>query len=113
MRRVLNKETGKIGFVVGDSFRCCSPEEDAVVYDGTNIFIGTDRSLLEEIDFEVPIPEPTKCGAGRAEECCIFLTVGANGFECGRFGNLRNTLIFRTMNAKRNPKEVYPQCMKF
>jgi len=58
-------------------------------------------------------PDPIKCGAGRGEECCIFLTAGSKGFECERFGSLRDMLISRTMNAKRNPEEPYPQCMKF
>jgi len=112
MRRVKNKETDKMGFVVADSFGCCDSSEDLVVYDGTNTGFGTDKALLETIKYETPTPEPTKCGAGMGVDCCIFLTVGSDGFVCERFNSLRDTLIFRTMKAQRNPEEVYPLCMK-
>ena len=56
--------------------------------------------------------DPKKCGAGKGVDCCIFMTVGANGFECERFSALRNTLIFKKeqMVAKREPTELYPGC---
>ena len=113
MKRARNKETGEMGFVIMDSFGCCCLMEDLVVYDGTNTGFGTDHRLLEVVEFEKPIPDPVKCGAGKGAECCIFVTAGTTGFECERFTGLRDTLIFRTMTAKRNPEEPYPLCMKF
>ena len=113
MKRVKNKETDEMGFVIMDSFGCCGPFEDLVVYDGTNTGDGTDKRLLEVVEFEDQIPDPHKCGAGRGRECCIFLTAGPDGFKCERFTDLRDTLIFRTMTAERNPEEPYPLCMKF
>jgi len=113
MRKVKNIETGKEGFVIDDSFRCCDASEDLVVYDGTKHGSGTDRTLLKEVPFVLPIPDLTKCGAGQGKYCCIFITVGPNGSVCERFTALRNTLIFRTMTAKRNPEQPYPKCMVF
>jgi len=113
MKRVRNKETGEEGFVIMDSFRCCSSEEDLVVYDGSSHGYGTDRDLLEEISFVCPSPDVKKCGAGRGDDCCIFITVGPDGVACERFTDLRNTLIFKSMTAKRNPAEPYPECMIF
>jgi hypothetical protein len=113
MKRVRNKETGEYGFVITDSFGCCSDEELLVVYDGTNTGCGTDEDLLQTVGFDIPNPIPAKCGAGRVKECCIFLVAGKDGFTCERFTPLRDSLIFRTMTAERNPEEAYPDCMKF
>ncbi len=113
MRRVRNKETGKFGFVITDSFGCCDLTELLVVYDNTNTGEGTETEVLETVDFTDPKPIPEKCGAGRGKECCIFLTADKTGFVCERFTELRDALIFKTMTAERNPEEVYPECMKF
>ena len=113
MKRVKNINTNEEGFVIDDSFSCCDDSEDLVVYDGTKHGSGTDRNLLKEIPFIFPVPDPKKCGAGKGDDCCIFITVGPDGFSCERFTSLRNTLIFRSMNAKRNPEQVYPECMIF
>ena len=110
--RVRNRENRKEGTVIQDSFQCCSPEEELIVYDGTNTGLGTDRGFLLEIVSEVEIPDLKGCGAGRGEQCCIFLTVGLEA-NCERFTSLRDSLIFKTMNAKRNPEEPYPACMIF
>jgi len=111
--RVRNKLTGAIAHVVSDSFGVCGDSEELLVYDGTSYGCGTDKDEIEEIEQIVPIPNPEECGAGKGEKCCIFLTVSAKGFECERFSGLRDTLIFRTMNAKRHPEEPYPDCMEF
>lgn len=111
--RVLNKKNGKAGYVINDSFGCCSDGETLVVYEGTTYGLGTDTELLEET-MQIPqIPDHIKCGAGKGEDCCIFLTISGQGFKCERFTSLRDSLIFKTMNAKRNPEEPYPDCMKF
>jgi len=110
---VLNKETGIKGHVIIDSFRCCLDKEELVVYENTNCGLGTNRNLLEVITEEPHIPDIEKCGAGKGEECCIFITVSGKGFMCERFSELRDSLIFKTMNAKRDPIEPYPECMKF
>lgn len=111
MKRVRCTEDGAEGFAIRDSFQCCDEYEELVVYDNTNVGCGTLKSLLVEIPFIVPIPDLKKCGAGKGDKCCIFLTVGKDGFNCERFTELRDALIFRTMNAKRDPKEPYPHCM--
>ena len=112
--RVLNTESGKIGHVINDSFRCCGDDEILIVYEGSNCGCGTDRSLLEEAEQIKHIPDFKKCGGGRGADCCIFLTVsGSDGFVCERFSSLRDALIFKAMKAKRNPPKPYPECMKF
>jgi len=110
--RVLNTESGKIGHVINDSFRCCGDNETLIVYEGTSCGFGTDQSLLEETEQIEHIPDLEKCGAGRGGECCIFLTVSGDGPCCERFTSLRDNLIFKTMTAKRDPPEPYPLCMK-
>lgn len=111
--RVLNKEGGVFGHVINDSFSCCAGEEVLVVYDGTSSGLGTDRSLLEEAEQIKAVPDFKGCGGGRGAECCIFLTVGPKGFCCERFTPLRDSLIFKTMVANREPTEPYPDCMIF
>jgi hypothetical protein len=111
--KVQNIKTGEYGHIIQDTFQCCTGNEDLVVYDGTDFGSGTDRSLLVEVSEKKPIPDPIKCGAGRGSDCCIFLSFGSNGFECERFSSLRDNLIFKTMVAKRHPKEPYPVCMIF
>jgi len=111
--RVKNIETNGEGWVIADSFGCCDESEELIVWDGTNTGFGTDRKLLKEIESPEIIAIPEKCGAGRESECCIFLTAGSSGFNCDRLTSLRDSLIFRTMSAKRNPTESYPECMKF
>ena len=111
--RVKNRVDGQMGYVIVDSFRCCSDEEDLVVYDGSKIGFGTDKKILEEVEWIMPIPDLFKCGGGKKEDCCIFLTLSGDGPCCERFTSLRDSLIFKTMSAKRNPVEPYPECMKF
>ena len=111
--RVKNTETGKFGHVINDSFRCCDDTEELVVYDNSSYGSGTNREILEEISDTFPIPDLETCGAGKGDDCCIFITVGAEGPTCERFTSLRDNLIFKTMNAKRHPEEPYPRCMKF
>ncbi len=101
----------KTGTVCPDCMSCCTPEEIPVVFDGETAFLGILESELEILGLENATPNPEGCGVGQGEDCCIFLTVGAKGFECERFSSLRFGLIFRTMTAKRNPSEPYPKCM--
>lgn len=108
---VKNTETGQLGIVVQDSFGCCTPNELAVVYEGTTSFLGTDTGVLKEIGTYDATPDYERCGAGKGAACCIFLAVGVGGFCCERFSGLRDDLIFRDMKAKRNPPEPYPECM--
>ena len=101
----------KRGVVINDSFGCCGSDETMVVYYGTNTGMGTGTDDLKVTGQYKAVPEPKKCGAGKKADCCIFLTVGADGFCCERFSSLRDSLIFKTMSAKRNPTEPYPDCM--
>jgi len=110
---VKNVHTNKIGVVCCDlsgMLSCNGPEEVSVVYDGTTCASGIDWKDLIIIRNEKATADLKKCDAGRGAEACIFLTVGARGAECERFGSLRWDLIFRTMNAKRNPEKLFPDC---
>jgi hypothetical protein len=114
--KIKNKNSGDIGYVVEDLGGILSVAEDnevMVVYEGTTYASATNEDDIEIIGKYEAIPDPKKCGAGRGKECCIFLTVGSNGFNCERFSSMRNSLIFRTMNSERSPAENYPDCMKF
>lgn len=75
MKRVRNMLTKEEGFVVKDTFSCCSEEENLVVYDNTTFGLSTDRSLLQEIPFINPSPNPEGCGSGKGSECCIFFSL--------------------------------------
>ena len=107
---VVKNKDGHLGVVITDSFGCCGDDEIPVVYDGINYYSGTDYRELEVVGPENAKADPEKCGAGTGEQCCIFLVVGSEGFECQRFGSMRNTLIFREMKAKRHPTQLYPYC---
>ena len=113
LKTVVENAQGRRGVVVSDLLGCCSDDETPVVYDKESGFMGTMTSDLRIIGPENAVPEPKRCGMGKGHECCIFLVVGANGFECERFGSLRYTLIFRKddMNAQREPTELFPGCM--
>lgn len=104
---------GKIGVVIDDLpgiMGVCGPDEVLVVYEGTTFGCGTSRSDLEAIGKAEAVASPEKCGAGKGAKCCIFLVVSGDGWECQRFGALRNNLIFREMEARRHPAEPYPGC---
>lgn len=92
---------------------CCEDDETPVVFGGTNFSAGTPTSELTVIGPENAVPDPKRCGAGRRDECCIFLVLGPNGFECERHGAGRYRLIFakRRMSAQREPTALYPGCM--
>lgn len=107
---VKNKIIGRKGVVVEDLWGVCGPGEIPVVYNGETSFRGTDIEDLKVIGPENAKADPKKCGAG--EEACIFFVIGADGFECQRFGPLRNSIILRKekMRAKRAPTELYPYC---
>lgn len=53
-----------------------------------------------------------RCGGGRGAECCIWLTVGRDGYCCERFGPLHTMIIGRskTWSAKRKPVQPFPDC---
>lgn len=108
--KVINKETGQRGVVVSDPWGCCLHNEVPVVWEGDTGFLGTFEDSLTIIGPENAKPVAKKCGAG-SSECCIFLTCGAGGFCCERFGSLRYALIGKEMNAKRHPTEMWPDCM--
>ena len=107
-------EDGRAGTVCPDlpgMLSCNGPGEISVVYDGTVVVVGTLETSLSVLGPEGAAPNPHKCGAGLGAECCIFLTVGAKGFECERHTGLRLQLVFKDMVAKRSPAEPYPDCM--
>ncbi len=110
--RVKNKD-GEMGVTCPDFMSSCTKDEVPVVYDGTTASLGTLESDLEIIGPENAIADFIKCGAGKGNDCCIFLTAGPEGASCERYSSLRHTLIFKEMNSKRNPSEPYPNCMIF
>ena len=103
---------GRTGTTCPDCMSCCAPDETPVVWDGEDSFEGTPTSTLTILGPENARPDPSRCGTGRGKDCCIFLTVGAEGFECQRFSSLRFGLMFRksTMSAQRQPTPPYPGC---
>lgn len=106
---VKDTATGRLGVVCPDLMGCCADNETPVVFNGETSFEGTPTQQLEIIGPENAIADPKKCGAG-SEECCIFLTCGATGFNCERHSTLRYTLMFKEMKAKRHPAEPFPLC---
>lgn len=109
---VKNKNTGKDGVVIPDDFRCCSPNQECVVYDGTDVFLGTDKEVLEVVgEYDESVTNPFDCGLGLGSFCCKYLTmVGPNDFKCARFSPFRNQIIFREMRAKGEPLGLKPKC---
>jgi len=109
-----NDEDEKIGVVVNGlpaPLGILEEGDVAVVFDGVTHEEAVPESDLEVIGPEkITIEDPKKCGVGMGAECCIFIAMGGNGFECQRFGEMRYTLMFRTMNAKRHPGGMYPRC---
>ena len=105
-------ESGKKGVVVSDPFGSCSPDEVPVVFQGHTASMGIPLDELEVIGPENAIADPERCGAGKGDQCCIFLVWGGNDWECCRFGPLRYSIIFRKekMGAKRHPIDLYPNC---
>lgn len=108
---------GREGITVPDLagfMAVCTEDETPVIWAlEPSHSVGTKTELLSVIGPEAAKPVPEKCGAGRGIECCKFLLCGPDGFECGRFGSLRYTLMFREMNAQREPTEPFPDCMYF
>lgn len=109
---VVNLEGDKRGVTTVDFMSCCHPDETPVVWEGNGFSTGTWTNQLKVIGPEKAVGDPDRCGAGRGEQCCIFLICGAQGFECARFSSMRVPLIFRRdkMTAKRQPTESYPNC---
>ena len=109
---VRRKDTDAKGVVVGDPYGVCSLNEVPVNYEGLTGFVGTPKEFLEDLGPENAKPDPGKCGIGKGEQCCIFFSIGRNGLECQRRGNLRDSLILNKgkMTAKREPTEIFPNC---
>ena len=113
---VKNIKTGEEGVTCTDlpgMMSCNGANEVSVVYKGTTVASGTNYEYLEIIGKEKAVANLKKCGAGKGPDACIFLVMSENGPECERFGNMRWSLIFRKMNAKREPAEPFPECQIF
>ena len=56
------------------------------------------------------------CGIGEGANCCAFLVVGIDGFECQQRAELADMLYQRAksgqMNAKRTPESDFPNCQQ-
>lgn len=57
-----------------------------------------------------------KCGVGEGANCCIFLTVGADGWNCEQRSELADMLYRRaksgTTSARRTPESDFPSCQQ-
>lgn len=123
--QMIVEKDGKRGVTVPDFMGCCAGWETPVVwllpvelrgqpseaYAPGKSFVGEPTQKLTVIGPEKAEADPAKCGAGTTE-CCIYLTVGAGGFACERFSDLRYTIMFRKekMNAQYDPVVPYPRC---
>jgi len=96
---VRNKDNGKIGVVVFDSFGCCSSNEIPVEWDGQTGVEGTDWRILEILEVIKPKVNFKKC------KDCIFY----NG-RCLRYTPGRIAMLYNENKGKRIPKRIYPHC---
>ena len=106
----------------GPTYGCIQDTGTAVCEEPGGPFVEIPTNALKD-EGEMPkaVPDPASCGAGRGAECCIFLALGGgregkfSRFTCERYGSLHGFLLGRVpkMNAKRIPKEPWPDCMKF
>lgn len=110
---VRNTHADEEGVVALDIMGCCSDNEEPVVYEGRDAFIGTDRSHLEVTGtYDPTVANPELCGAGQGEKTCRYLTFGDGNFLCGRFSEFRNAILSSNTTAKGVPKGLYPQCQE-
>jgi|GEM_PF-1613662 len=105
--------TGKIGVIMPQSqfFPEDGPHRVCFVEGrGTNSYESDDE--FEVIGKEAPIANMQKCGAGKGEKCCIFMTMSGKDLICNRFTSMDETLRFHKaeMSAKREPHELFPDC---
>ena len=109
---VKNKKTKINGVVIEDSYGRCGLGTVFVVNEGTNWPVETNVENLEIIGLENAKASFEKCGGEKGKEACIFLIPGKKGFECQRFGPMRDNLLAlrKSMKAKREPLELYPNC---
>jgi hypothetical protein len=111
---VKSKANGILGVICHDLpsyLRCGDPGDITVQFAGSAGTLELPPDEVEIIGEESPIPDHDKCGGGKGANCCIFLILDGDGFHCERHGELRWSLIFSTMTAKRVPGEFYPDCM--
>ena len=102
---------GRRGVTCTDLMSCCTDDETPVIFDGMSSFVGTKTTELNIIGPENAIADFTKCGGG-TDQCCIYLVVGASGFTCERYSDMRWHFVFNKykMNAQRDPVEPFPGC---
>ena len=77
-----------------------------------------DRAAYAERVNRAVDADPEPCGIGRGAECCAYLIVGGEGFECGRLipeilGQVNQRLAAGTMTARRAPLDQFPDCRIF
>lgn len=64
----------------------------------------------------VPVKEPAACGIGRGAECCAYLAMGGDGFECARATSLKAVIDERvaqgSFTAQRQPTEELWDCQR-
>jgi hypothetical protein len=104
------EKDGRRGVTVPDFMTCCLDSETPVVWAGEDFLEGIQTDTLTVVGDEGAVADPAKCGAGKGAECCIFIVDGPLGFSCERHGELRYSLIFKTMTARREPNAPFPDC---
>lgn len=77
-------------------------------------FMEVPETAIEEVSIPAATPEPFACGAGKGAAACIFLAIGADGFECARYTGMHSAILKGkgTMTAQRQPTEDWPACME-
>lgn len=104
---------GRKGIVVSDPF--CpqgTPEEMAVVYDGTDHSVYVPIRDFVEIGIYNPLAaDIDKCGGGRGDCTCKWLGIEGSNTVCLRFSKSRGIILsISGMRAKGSPQGFFPRC---
>lgn len=111
---VKNLDTNIVGVVVRDTWGISTPNEERVVYDGSDEDDAAERTSLEVIGtYEARITDPSKCGMGMGKLCCRYLSVEVGGFACERFSGLRDGINLKSnMGSQGVPRHLFPFCQE-
>ncbi len=111
---VENMSTGEPGVVALDIVNTCAPNEEPVVYDGSDATFGTDRDELKVVgQYKQRVADPDACGLGLGALSCMYLGLKpSEGPVCLRFSDLRKDILMRahTMKAQGSPTHLFPGC---
>jgi hypothetical protein len=104
--------SGDIGFVAQDVLNAAYPGVP-VVFEGTDQFVGVREDRLKKVGrYDSIVEDPESCGWGMGAAACRYLTMTAEGYECARFSDKRNLIIFSRMTAQAYPTKFKPDCQE-